>query len=603
MSQSTRVNGIEIKLSHDLSPFTVSLTAREGEAAGIYYVDLSLRANAPALLPKFSLVWQLPSIDFHHKWNSRCMQNRALDIGLGSYNRVESAANSGMPVFSLYNLDGVNACTFALSDVIHDTRMGGDYGGGKFFNCNVDVIGNAIGVVDRYDLRIRFDIRRVPYYLALRDVATYWETLPGCAACPVPAAARQPLLSSWYIYLVDIDAKDFESQCEVAKELGFGTAILDDGWQTSQRKTGYQNNGDWEVCEEKLPDFLDHVQRVQALGLKYMVWFSVPYIGMDSKAYHRFKDILTPGRPGSPQYCLDLRYPVARRYLIDIYENFVRRYGVDGLKLDFIDSVGDRDPAPDILADGRRDFMSMGEAMCALLDETTTRLRRLNPDVLIEFRQAYTGPAMRHYGNMLRAVDCANSIGDNRVRTLDLRLLSGNTAVHSDPITWHEAEPDHSAAMQIIHALFSVPQISMKLTELTASHRAMLKYQLQFIRTHAGVLQFGELRPLFPHLLFPLVIARDDNKLLAAYYADMPLRLDEPLPPTLILVNGSYAKELLLDLNRDVGEAQMVVKHCCGTNVSGQKISLRAGLNRLAVPPAGNAEIHLSDLPQMARSM
>ncbi|MBI1336344.1 MAG: alpha-galactosidase [Phycisphaera sp.] len=589
MGQFTSVHGIEVRLSKDPAPFTATLSTRKGEAEGIYFVDLALRVDTPAPLPRFTIEWLLPSIDFHHKWNSRCMQNRALDVGLGSFNRIESAANSGMPVFSLYNLAGVNACTFALSDVVHDTRMGGDYGNGKFFRCNVDVVGNAIGVVDRYELSIRFDFRPVPYHVALRDVASYWQTLPGCTPCAVPESARKPLLSSWYIYLVDFDTGDFEKQCELAKDLGFGTAILDDGWQTRQREPGYQNNGDWEVCEEKLPDLIDHVRRVQALGLKYMVWFSVPYIGVESKAYHRFKDMLTPGRAGSPQYAIDLRFPEARRYLIDIYESFVKRYGVDGLKLDFIDSVGDRDPSADILADGRRDTASMGEAVCALLDEATARLRRLNPDFLIEFRQAYTGPAMRRYANMLRAVDCANSLGDNRVRTLDLRLLSGDTAVHSDPITWHNDEPDHSAAMQIIHALFSVPQISMKLSELGPSHLRMLRYQLEFVRAHAEVLQTGELRPLFPHLLYPLVTARDDRKLLAAFYADMPLRLDEPLPPTLILINGCYAKELLLELKHEAGEAEVVVKDCCGADVSRHSIKLTAGFNRLVVPPAGNA--------------
>ncbi len=104
---------------------------------------------------------------------------------------------------------------------------------------------------------------------------------------------------------------------------------------------------------------------------------------------------------------------------------------------------------------------------------------------------------------MLRAVDCANSLGDNRVRTIDVRLLAGNTAVHADPITWNDEEPDHSAAMQIIHVLFSVPQISKRISEMKASHVRMLKQQLKFVKEHEEVLQLGEFRPLHPHLLYP----------------------------------------------------------------------------------------------------
>ena len=591
MSITTCCNGMEIRLAGECAPFTPTLSCRPGEKEGIFYVTLAVESSRPAQLPDLKLAWDIPSVDFHQKWNPRCGQNRALDIGLGSFNNIETSANSSCPVFSLYSLNGTNACTWALSEVIRDVKMGGSYHSGKFFCCQATVIGSAVGAVKNYEITVRFDFRKVPYYQALYDVTSYWESLKGCEPCQVPAAARKPLFSSWYIYEVRIDPVDLEKNCALAKEIGFDTVILDDGWQTSQRTCGYQNNGDWEVCEEKMGDLASHVKRVQALGMKYMVWFSVPYIGIESKAYGRFKDMLLPGREGTPQYAIDLRFPEARRYMIGKYEDFVTRYGVDGLKMDFIDSCGDSRPAPDILADGRRDCVSIGEAMCRLLDEATTRLRRINPDFLIEFRQAYTGPAMRHYGNMLRAVDCANSLGDNRVRTLDLRLLAGNTAVHADPITWHDDEPDHSAAMQIIHTLFAVPQISRKISELKESHRRMLRQQLAFIREHEGVLQLGELRPLYPHLLYPIVVAKTDRKMVAAFYADMPLRLNEELPPELFLVNGSYADEVMVELGQDAGTVEAEVVDCCGRTLRKESMRLAPGMNRIALPPA--AHLHM----------
>lgn len=589
MTTSADCNGVMIRLDGDCAPFAPTLTCKPGEEDGVFTVTLAVTARKPALLPDLKLTWELPSVDFHHKWNPRCGQNRALDIGPGSFNHIESSAQSGCPVFSLYSLDGTNACTWALSDVIHDIRTGGEYRSGKCFYCRTEVTGTAVGVVDHYAIDIRFDFRRIPYYRVLADVARYWESLPGCRPCAIPAAARKPLFSSWYIYEVRIDPDDLEQNCALAKAIGFDTVILDDGWQTSQVTTGYQNNGDWEVCEEKIPDLAGHVKRVQAMGMKYMVWFSVPYIGIESKAYTRFRDMLLPGREGSPQFCIDLRFPEARRYLIETYETFVNRYGVDGLKLDFICTCLDRNPAADLLADGRRDCVSMGEAMCRLLDETMTRLRRINPEILIEFRQAYTGPAMRPFGNMFRAVDCANSLGDNRIRTLDLRLLAGNTAVHADPITWHDDDPDHSAAMQIIHTLFAVPQISRKISELKASHRRMLRQQLAFIREHEDVLQCGELRPLYPHFLYPVVVARTERKMVVAFYAEMPVRLgNETLPPELYLVNGSYAKEVLVELGTAPGSVEVTVTDCCGETIRRDSMTLSAGFHRFAVPPAAH---------------
>lgn len=60
-----------------------------------------------------------------------------------------------------------------------------------------------------------------------------------------------------------------------------------------------------------------------------------------------------------------------------------------------------------------------------LMSEIMERLRAINPDVMIEFRQPYIGSLMRKYANMFRGTDCPNDAVSDRVRTLDLRFLSG----------------------------------------------------------------------------------------------------------------------------------------------------------------------------------
>jgi alpha-galactosidase len=146
--------------------------------------------------------------------------------------------------------------------------------------------------------------------------------------------------------------------------------------------------------------------------------------------------------------------------------------------------------------------------------------------------------------------------------------------------------------MQIIHTLFAVPQISKRILEMKESHLRMLKQQLKFVKEHEDVLQMGEFRPLYPHLLYPLVAARNEKKMVVAFYADMPLRLgDEELPPELLLVNGSYATELLIELGRSIKEVEAEVIDCCGVKLRSEKMHLPAGLNRLAVPPAAHTHL------------
>ena len=62
---------------------------------------------------------------------------------------------------------------------------------------------------------------------------------------------------------------------------------------------------------------------------------------------------------------------------------------------------------------------------------------------------------------------------DDRVRTVDLRLLSGNTAVHSDMFMWHYDEPVETAALQFLNILFAVPQLSVCREDIPDDHREM----------------------------------------------------------------------------------------------------------------------------------
>ena len=109
---------------------------------------------------------------------------------------------------------------------------------------------------------------------------------------PVPDAARKPVYSSWYNFHKDIDALALEDECRLAKEMGMETIIVDDGWQTAEDGTGYGYTGDWEPYPRKFPNMRTFVDHIHALGMKVMVWYSVPFVGYFSKNWARFKDMI-----------------------------------------------------------------------------------------------------------------------------------------------------------------------------------------------------------------------------------------------------------------------------------------------------------------------
>ncbi|TXK85041.1 glycoside hydrolase family 36 protein [Paenibacillus sp. N3.4] len=370
-----------------------------------------------------------------------------------------------------------------------------------------------------YEATLRVDLRDLAYYESLNQVQQWWSHLPETVPSPVPASAREPMYSTWYSFHQQLVPEAIEEQCRLAKAVGCETIIVDDGWQTANNARGYAYCGDWEVCKDKITDMRAHVERVHALGMTYILWYSVPYVGKMSKAWHRFSDKMLYTIESRGWGVVDPRFPEVREYLISLYETAIRDWNLDGFKLDFVDSFYlDGDQQQEGEGNSGRDYVSVPEAVDRLMTDIVHRLRKLKPDVMIEFRQSYVGPRMRKYGNMFRAADCPNDAIENRVRTIDIRLLCGDTAAHADMLMWHPEEPPESAALQIINVLFAVPQISVLLDRLPTQHLGMVTFWLAFWSEHRDVLLDGYLEPHHPELLYPLIVASDAQKLIAAVY-------------------------------------------------------------------------------------
>jgi alpha-galactosidase len=159
---------------------------------------------------------------------------------------------------------------------------------------SVSIFEEPTAPLTSYEATLRLDTRDVPYYEALSDVGRWWAGLPGYEPAPVPETARLPMYSTRYSFHQDLDPGRVEEQCRLAKDLGCEAVIVDDGWQTTSNERGYAYTGDWETAPEKIPDERAHVDRVHDLGMKFMLWYSVPFVGVNSRAWERFSGKLTP---------------------------------------------------------------------------------------------------------------------------------------------------------------------------------------------------------------------------------------------------------------------------------------------------------------------
>jgi len=579
--------GREVALSGgEGSGFRGSLSVEKAEA-GVELVRVRIAADEAGRPPAFHLSWSRPTAGVHGYWHPGGKHDKGLAVSWSGGFR--SKATSSAPVGCLYGLDGTNRLTFALSDALGtvSVKAGVEEESAEIV-CSVGFFEAPVAPFAEYEATLRLDSRDVPYYEALAGVGHWWAGMPGYGPAPVPETARLPMYSTWYGFHQDLDPGRVEGQCRLAKELGCEAVIVDDGWQTTSSERGYAHTGDWEPVKEKFPDMAAHVGRVHGLGMEYLLWYSVPFVGYESEAYRRFDGRLLNRMDRHSAGVLDPRFPEVREFLISTYEAALRGWDLDGFKLDFVDAFEPPTGQTPELGGGR-DYDGVPEAVDRLLTDTMGRLRSIKPDVMIEFRQSYVGPLMRKYGNMFRAGDCPNDAVENRVRTLDIRLLCGDTAAHGDMLMWHPDDSVESAALQVMNVLFGVPQISVLLDEIPPEHLEMLRFWLGLWREHRDVLLDGEIAPLHPDSLYPVVLARTNEKLAAASYTDAVVRLEGGLPPTLLVVNGTLADGVVLGLSEDAGTREIEARDCRGRVAHKENVELMKGLHEIDVPAAGVA--------------
>ncbi|WP_308636784.1 glycoside hydrolase family 36 protein [Paenibacillus silvisoli] len=582
------VVALELEGEAEGHPFEVSLSA-SAYGEGVQLVHLRLAAAEAGVPPVLKLKWTLPIVDMHGSWHPAADRNRYFQADWAHGRTVK--ATSSAPVWCIYNGEGLNRHTFAFSDTLSPVGVkAGVHEETADFHCVVTLFREPTAPFAAYEASLLLDARELPYYDSLGDIARWWAGMEGVEPAFVPEAAREPMYSTWYSFHQRLTPEAIEAECALAKALGCEAVIVDDGWQTSDNERGYLYCGDWEASEEKFPAMRAHVDRVHALGMNYLLWYSVPFIGKKSRAWERFKDNMLYVIEELGAGVIDPRYPEAREYLIGLYERAVREWDLDGLKLDFVDTFAQREEADRNGFEGM-DYISVPAAADRLLTDVIRRLRAIKPDILVEFRQSYVGPQMRKYGNIFRAADCPNDPVTNRLRTLDIRLLCGNTAAHADMIMWNAAEPVESAAMHLINVLFAVPQISVRLDRIPEEHRRMLAYWLSFFRAYRGTLQGGRLEPLGPELLYPLVRATSAERRIIAAYNDNVISAGSGLPEELIVVNGTTKERLIVEFGEEaLGSVEIEVHSCTGEVVRREEaVSIGQGIYVLEIPIAGVA--------------
>lgn len=530
---------------------------------------LHIKADAVHQAEKLSLVikWQIENIGIYTTWSPGSYKNKEIVPEWGSMET--SYAMFQAPVFADISYDDRNKQTIACSDGKNRVQMHtGVIEETGCLDCVVQI--QLEYPVLHYETDIRVDTRDVLFSEALKDVSSWWEQYPGYMPAEVPSAAYEPVYSTWYSFHQEIDVDGIIKECSYFSKLGCKTVIVDDGWQTEHASRSYAYCGDWKPASSKVPDMKSFVESVHSMGMKFMLWYSVPFVGDKSEVYQRFKDkMLRLDRTDADgnTYVIDPRYPEVRKYLIELYKQAVLQWDLDGFKLDFVDSF-----TPSDVVREEMDCISVYDAVDCLLKEVLRTLKEIKPDIMIEFRQTYMGPLMRTFGNMIRSFDCPNDSWSNGMNTLALRLIEKETAVHSDMVMWNYEDAAELAAFQVTRPFFAVPQISVRYEKMPQKQKEMLAYYLQLWRTYKDTLLFGDMCYKGYANNFLYVSSKDANRQIGIIYSGRCAYIKE-LTEQVLIINSSMEQLVMIDCKEE-GIYECVICDCMGNVVSTKQISL-----------------------------
>ena len=308
------------------------------ETNGVSFWRVRFAWDAEKIPEEIRLRLEFPAVELYSAWTPASDHERYVGRNWRKP-QFESRLASFMPLLVFSTKRNVTAFSVALSDIKTPIRVG--YGIEQY-QCDMEIdfsfFCNLTNPMTAYETVLRVDRRPLDFASTVRSARAWYSDL-GYRAAVAPDAARAPLYSTWYSYHQEVDEASLLRECRAARKLGMRTIIVDDGWQNERHAPLYDFVGDWRPARNKFRSMRGFVEKVHAIGMKVMLWFSVPFVGFYAKRHAEFEGKYLESSDRLHASILDPRYPETRAFTVSLYENAMREWDLDGLKLDFINNI------------------------------------------------------------------------------------------------------------------------------------------------------------------------------------------------------------------------------------------------------------------------
>ena len=168
---------------------------------------------------------------------------------------------------------------------------------------------------------------------------------------------RPILINNWEATYFNFDQEKIMKIARAAADAGIELFVLDDGW-FGKRNNDDCSLGDWSVNREKLPGGLEGLAKdINALGLKFGLWFEPEMVSPDSDLYRAHPDwcLHAEGRRRSTarhQLILDMSRRDVQDYVIGAVSAVLRSAPIGYVKWDMNRNF--KEAGSELLCDGRQ---------------------------------------------------------------------------------------------------------------------------------------------------------------------------------------------------------------------------------------------------------
>ena len=360
---------------------------------------------------------------------------------------------------------------------------------------------------------------------------------------------RPILVNNWEATYFDFTEDRLVEIARKAKECGVELFVLDDGW-FGARRNDRAGLGDWVANKELLPNGIKGLsERIEALGLKFGLWFEPEMVNKDSDLYRAHPDwiLQTPGRNtshGRYQYVLDFARKEVVDHIYGMMAKLLSESKISYIKWDMNRSITE-------CYSSKLPSDRQGEVFHRYILGVYDLYERLTnefPEVLFESCASGGGrfdPGMLYYAPQGWTSDDSDAIERLKIQYgTSLCYPISSMGSHVSVIPNHQVfrkTPLHTRANV---AYFGTFGYELDLNSLKEEEIAEVKEQIIFMKKYRKLFQFGDFyrlkSPFEGNETIWMVVSEDKKTAIVGYYR------------TLNGVNQAYSRIKLQGLDPDM---------------------------------------------------